>query len=210
MARIGSVGAAVVGSEPESWYALQVFDDGWVEVLGSGRSAAGAREQLRGALVALGTVAALFAIAAITPYLGLDEQWSGIVGLVLGIVVVTVLVLQVVRQRGRLRRRLADARADWGQLQRARAAGQGTRRVPGAPTFKRATSAEQLAGWLTPVRLVRAAEVAQLTLTTHGEDAVAVATFTDGTARSWRSPDHKLHEFLGRVDLVPGVVQRVS
>jgi len=37
MARVGWVAAEVVGVEPEAWYRLPVFDDGWVELPGGAR-----------------------------------------------------------------------------------------------------------------------------------------------------------------------------
>lgn len=210
MARIGWTAAAVVGSEPESWYRLMIFDDGWVELPAAGRSAARVRGDLRRLLVPLAAIVVIFLLVQLVPHLGLNEMWSRIVATVAGISLLVVLIIAAVGQLRRTIGRFADGRADREQLRRERAAKGPLRLTPGSPRLRRASSAAELASWLTPVHLTLASDVVQLTLTTDGEDEVAVIRLAEGTARAYRTPDRTLHKHLSRVAVAPGVLEQLA
>lgn len=198
MARVGWVGAEVVGVEPETWYRLSVFDDGWVEVPGNARRAAYIRSDLPRAVRMLVVMVGLFGLAILVPRVGLPESLWVPLTVVLGLAaLVGVIVLCV----GELRRAVARGsliRADVAQLRRERAEGRAVRRVPGAPLFRVARSATELASAITPVRIIRCEDVAAVVLGTEGENYVVTVRLVDGTERTYRSPDPALANHLRR------------
>jgi len=183
---------------PGEWRRLAVFDDGWVELPGMARSLSDTRSRLRTSLLALvGFVAALGVIAGISALLATVDDLPMIVAavpLVLTLALVGAAVVLSVRWR---RRGVEQVRGDAEQAQRERRARLRITRAPGAPLFRRAGSATQLAAWLEGETHVAGDDVAAVDTAREGRVHVVTVVFVDGRTRAYRSPDAKLVELLG-------------
>ena len=198
MAKRGWVGAQ---RSDERWVMLSVWDDGWVELPGAGRRVADIRGNLRQAARTLAFVVAGLALTAgliwLVNLLPSTMSWLMFVP-VLGLVAVVAfgsyrdvrLDLRQWRQAERDRdQRLADRRA-----------GLTIKLRPGAPLFRRATSAEQYAAWVENETFVRAGEVASMVGTMEGADQLVAVALRDGRVVSYRSPDPTLTRLLMSFD----------
>lgn len=194
MARRGWVSAETA---PGDWRRLSVFDDGWVEQPGLGRTFSVTRVRLRQFILLLAAV-----IVALAVMLGftlvvtaIDDPPAGLVIAPLVVLVVVLVGAPIVLTRWRLAdlRRTVD---DVGQARAERRRGDQVRRAPGAPLLRRADTAAELAGWLEGARHVRLGDVRDASTSLDGRIHVVTVRFTDGTVRSYRSPDRRLVELL--------------
>lgn len=194
MARRGWV-AAETG--PDQWRRLMVFDDGWVELPGMGRTMSDARNQLRRSLFLLGGFAlALALIYGLTRLLALIDDPPSWLPFIPGLLILAVIVAGSVAVTRMRWRRVQQARGDVVQARAERQSGRRLTRAEGAPMWRRADTAEQLAAWLDGETHVRATEVTQVSCERDGEDHVVSVRATTGGERRYRSPDAKLAELL--------------
>jgi hypothetical protein len=180
---------------------ITAFDDGWLELPGMARSLALARRQLRAAALLLvifvGGLAALVGVGRLLAKLGLHQPWPSIVPLV-GFLALAATVWVV-----NLRLDLHKWRASGQDREQARAdkvAGRHLEMVPGAPKWRRATSAAEFASWVRKVTLVRRVDIVSINTTDDGADQVATVTMRDGSVRRYRSPDRTLGRLLETYD----------
>lgn len=194
MARRGWV-AAETG--PDQWRRLMVFDDGWVELPGFGRALSDTRNQLRRSLFLLGGFAlALALIYGLIRLLALIDDPPSWLRFIPGGLVLALIFGGLVAVARMDWRRLRQTRGDAVQARAERRAGQRLTRAEGAPMWRRADTAEQLAAWLDGETHVRAADVTQVSCERDGADHVVIVRAATGAERRYRSPDAKLGELL--------------
>ncbi len=169
-----------------------VFDDGWVELPGFGRALSDTRSNLRRALLVLAVLFGAPLVGGALEAVGVPEV--ALVPLyVLAVAALAYGVVLVVRAK------LANFRqldGDHAQARAEAAAEQRVRPAPGAPTRRRAESAAQFASWLEGAVHVDASHVSAVTCERVSGEHRAEVRLSDGTARTYRSPDSKLPRLL--------------
>lgn len=197
MARRGWVSAAQEGTEPDDWYRLSVFDDGWVDLPGMARGTSTDRADLRVVLRVLGVVALCgLGIWAIQRSDAGFPSLLWVAQLVLSMVAVGALVWFAIWRWSKTPRDWKQATGDLAQLRRERSQGRRIRRAPGAPWFSRPDNAVDFAAALEGVRLTRASEVTDVQLGRRGSEHLVTVRLVDGSTRSYRSPDDHLPRLL--------------
>ncbi|MEJ7651175.1 MAG: hypothetical protein WKF57_19355 [Nakamurella sp.] len=207
MARVGWVAArADTATGEPRWLRLSVFDDGWVEVPTFGRAVSAVRGNLRTALLNLAGFAV--GLALTWGCLNLAGTTAGapavvlrVIGGLLFIATIGTVLVRSFRLSSRQRKNWA---ADGADLRRLKAAGRLPARAPGAPLWRRATTAEEFASWLTNTTLVRAADVSTVLVTAPSAgdpDQVAEVQLHSGARLSYRSTDRTLGSLLAGFDV---------
>ncbi|WP_139982383.1 hypothetical protein [Nocardioides litoris] len=187
MARRGWVSAEV---GPERWVRVVVFD----ELPGFARTLSDTRTNLRRSVLALAVVAVGFGLGSLLGRTGHPEL--AVVPYAVALVALGWGAFHAYRARWRNDQQALD---DAAQARAERARGERPRRAPGAPVFKRASSAAEMGSWLVGVTTVAAADVVDVTVAddpTRGDHRVATVRLADGAVRAYTSPDRSLERLL--------------
>lgn len=183
----------------ETWKQLTVFDDGWVETSTFARSLSDTRSDLRKTLVTLALIFGSVGVGKGLTALGAPPAAETACLVVGGAAIVYAMCLVVaMRWRG-----LMQSGADLDQLGADRRAGRVPTARPGAPRWKLAGSAAEMASWFTGVGHVAATDVTAVEVVdlprrgwwrrrTHRVDVRLV----DGRTRTYASPDRRLVDLL--------------
>lgn len=186
--------------EPQ-WLRLSVFDDGWVEVPTFGRAVSAVRGNLRTALLNLAGFAVGLALAWGCLHLAgtTDGAPAVVLRVIGGLLLLATIGTLLVRSFGLSSRQRKNWAADGADLRRLKAAGRLQARAPGAPLWRRATTAEEFSSWLTNTTLVRAADVSTVVVTAPSADdpdQVAEVQLQSGARLRYRSTDRTLGRLL--------------
>lgn len=197
MARRGWVSAQ---TGQDTWHRLSVFDDGWVELPGMARTMSDTRQNLRaklfGALIPLGILALLVVNAVLASRLDLPAVWLIVPGLLLALGLLGWSVYFSIFELRRGWRNRDQLEGDRRQSRAMRASGRQIKRVPGAPLFRRAQTAEEFTRWLDGVTHVPVTGIVEVFAVLDGETHVVTVSLTGGRERKYRSPDARLPELL--------------
>lgn len=131
---------------PEEWHLLRVFDDGWVEIPGFARTLSDTRANLRRALLGLVVLIGGLGVIALIAALLSRQDDPPVVLLFLPVLLAFALMLGLWVWRLPVSWRGSRQVVDDHRQARQRPATSRVRRAPGAPLFRRATTAEEYAG----------------------------------------------------------------
>lgn len=193
VARAGWVSAETASG---AWRRLSVFDDGWVELPGYGRAMSDLRRNRRDVLQNTGVALAAGVVTLASSTLG-GPTWLTLLG---ALVVLAALVRNAWQSGTARSRNAAQLREDAEERRREAAAGHVVRMRPGAPRWRRASSAAELAGWLDGGELVSSSDLVEVVVETPADGAPTrvEVVLVDGSRRTYASPDAALARLLGR------------
>ncbi|MEO9322638.1 hypothetical protein ABFT23_04055 [Nocardioides sp. C4-1] len=190
MARVGWVSAETSSG---AWRRLSVFDDGWVELPGFARAMSDVRRNSRNVLRTTGVAVLAGVLTLLSSALG-GPTWLTAIG---ALVVVAALVRNAWQGTAASMRNATQLQQDAEERRREAAAGHVVRMRPGAPRWRRASSAAELHGWLEGGELVAASDIVEVVVE-PGDDTTRVRVLlTDGSRRTYTSPDDALGRLLG-------------
>ncbi len=189
MVRPHTVAASEVGVT-DGWWTITAYPDGWVDTPVPGVDLAQTRRNGLEAGRLLLAFAALVAFGFGLSTLDLPSWLRSVASVVLALGLLAWLVVAIMTRY----RWTGERVTRWG---RTRPRPPRVAHRPGAPSFRRASTARELASWLDGARLTTADQVRSVVVDKAGSEYRAHVVLVDGTERTYTSPSARLAGVLG-------------